>query len=187
MSVALGAVALVAGLLLCFFGSRFARFALGLTGFAAGALLCWQVLGAAGSMSVVLRYVVAGVAGVLGAVLAFILYNVGVFLLGALAGAFLAGLFAVVTHVEPGQIGVLGAALVGGIVALVAQRWLLCVLTAFAGAWLAAAGVVNLAGWGGAEPVAQLLRPGGSHGAVMVGIWLLLGSVGSLVQLRRRK
>ncbi|MFO7651014.1 MAG: DUF4203 domain-containing protein [bacterium] len=187
MNVAVGAVALAVGLLLCFFGNRIARFALGLTGFAAGALLCWQVLGAANGMSIVLRYVLAGVAGVLGAVLAFVLYNVGVFLLGALAGAFLAGLFAVVTHVEPGQIGVLGSALVGGIIALVAQRWLLCVLTAFAGAWLAAAGLVNLAGWGGAEPVAQLLRPGGGHGAAMVGIWLLLGSIGSIIQLRQRK
>jgi hypothetical protein len=187
VNVAVGVVALVAGLLLCFFGNRFARFALGLTGFAAGALLCWQVLGAANGMSIVLRYILSGVAGVVGALLAFILYNVGVFLLGALAGAFLAGLFAVVTHVEPGQVGVLGAALIGGIVALVAQKWLLCVLTAFAGAWLAAAGLFNLLGWGGAEPVAQLVRPGGAHGAAMVGVWLLLGSIGSIIQLRQRK
>ncbi len=187
MNIAVGVVALGAGLLLCFWGQRVARFALGLTGFAAGAVLCWVALGAVAGMSAVLRYVLCGVAGLAGAVLAFILYSVGVFLLGALAGAFLAGLAAVVLRSEPGQVGVLGAALVGGVVALVAQKWLLCVMTAFAGSWLAAVGLFQLAGWSAAGPIADLLRPGGRHGAAMVGVWLGLGALGSLVQLRQRK
>jgi hypothetical protein len=182
-----GAVALAAGLMLCFWGQRITRVALAVVGFGAGALLCWNALGLAAGMSIVLRYILACVGGLLGALLAAFLYRVGVFLLGALAGAFLAGLFAVVTHIEPGQLGVLGAALVGGIVALVAQRWLLCVLTAFAGAWLAAVGLFTLVGWTAGQPIRMLVRPGGGHGAALLGVWLVLGAVGSLVQLRHRK
>lgn len=186
MSVVAGAAAIVVGLVVCFRGQRLARVALVLTGFAAGALLALNGLQMLPNASDTFRYIVAGVAGVLGAVLALLLYGVGVFLLGALAGAFLAGLSAALMRVEVTALVVFIAALAGGVTTLLAQRWLLSVLTAFAGAWLALSGLLAVLHTGADGWLERLAGKVEGTDGLIVGSWLLLGVLGSFVQLRRR-
>lgn len=121
------------GLVDCFFGYRVFKFTVILLGAAAGAVLGHQlvveVLGIAGDM----RWVGLGVGALLGGVLAFGLYLVGIFILGFSLGFMLApGFWPDSERLTLLAIGA-GAGIVCGIVALVAQRLLIAVGTAWSG------------------------------------------------------
>jgi len=79
------------------------------------------------------------------------------------------------------------AGIAGGVLALLLQRPVVSILTAFAGAWGIVAGVCHFTGW--ADIRTGLLAPGllpapAPGFFIALGGWFLLGVLGSLVQLR---
>lgn len=141
---------IVLGLLFCFFGYRIFKVFLSISGAAAGgggaAYVAWtqwpQMWWPAA---------LAGVVGAaIGAVLMVVLYYVGVFLAGAgfaaSVAAVLAGANAEHLHLE----ALIPAAVVGGVLALIIQKFLIVLSTSFTGAASVAAGAYYFA-WGAEE------------------------------------
>jgi hypothetical protein len=186
-AIPLSLVAIVAGVLVCFFGHRLLKVVLGLVGFAAGAV-------AAGGLSMLIApenstalIVAAAIGGAAGAAVLVWAFYVGVFLLGA-AGGLVAG--GVAAHWLDGAAEVAayaGLALVGGALALKAQRVMLGVSTALLGAAaIAAGGLVALIGAEETFDLATRVAEGGAPGHagwIAGGCWVLLSAAGIAVQL----
>jgi hypothetical protein len=171
---------LIAGFVVCFFGYRLLRFTLGLAGFCVGLALGLAVAGLITGISQVMTIIVGLVCGILGAVLASLLYKFGVFVLGAGAGALLAGIVVAATGWHHPLLIRLLAAVVGGILTLILERPLVSVLSAFAGGWGIVLGASRLLGW---HHAAGAQKPAASYG-LMVACWLVLALIGSGIQLR---
>jgi hypothetical protein len=171
---------LIAGFVVCFFGYRLLRFTLGLAGFCVGLALGLAVAGLITGISQVVTIIIGIVCGILGAVIASLFYKLGVFLLGAGAGALLAGIVVVAAgwH-HPVLIRVL-AAIAGGILTLILERPLVSTLSAFAGGWGIVLGAFRLLGW---YHVAGARKPPANYG-IMIACWLVLALIGAGVQLR---
>jgi hypothetical protein len=177
---------LVAGLIVCFFGYRLLRVTLGLAGFGVGLALGLAIGGLVPQASQALTIAVAIVCGILGALAAALLYKLGVFLLGAVAGALAAGILVVATGWPYPLLIRIGGAIVGGILTLLIERPLVSILSAFAGGWAVVYGTFQLLGWrhdvfGGKVSVSYVIT---------VACWLVLALVGAGVQLqsgRRRR
>jgi len=172
---------LMAGFVVCFFGYRLLRFTLGLAGFCVGLALGLAVAGLIPGISQVLTIILGIVCGIIGAVLATLLYKVGVFLLGAGAGALVAGIVVTATGWHYPMLARLLAAVAGGILTLFLERPLVSVLSAFAGGWGIAFGAFSLLGWHHVAAGAKF--PPANYG-LMIACWLVLGLVGAGVQLR---
>jgi hypothetical protein len=152
-------VLVLAGAVTCFAGYRLFRFVLAIWGFILGAGIGSSMMGGDSAVGMVAAGLVGGVLGALALVFA---YFVGVALVGA-------GLGALVTHVtwsqtataDPPAAVIIIASIVGAIAAMVLQRYVIVVGTAFAGAWLIVVGAVALAA---SIP---------SRGALTSGVWIL--------------
>ena len=174
-------LAIPLGLLSCFFGYRLLKAVIGLAGFvvgcAAGVMLGGAVHGAPWLI------IAAGiVAGLLSAWLAVTLYFVGIFLLGVAA---FAGLASLVTH---NGLAIFGFGILGGILTVVLQKFMLMVTTAFGGASMVASAVTALAHGRHAVRLEDLGRPiqagTGTREDLLVLLGsLLLGCVGLVVQM----
>jgi hypothetical protein len=182
------------GALSCFAGYRLFRIVLGVYGFILGAMLASSIMGAGNGVGMVVAAVVGGLGGA--AILAFG-YFVGIALVGA-------GLGTLVAHVawtqyaagDPPPVVVIVVSVVGAIVALVLQRYVIIVGTAFGGAWTMIVGGLALAGDRGAARALSAhdvwilypLSPMGGPRWVPIA-WTVLGIIGTAVQLgvTRRK
>jgi hypothetical protein len=179
------------GALSCLAGYRLFRLVLAVYGFILGAAIASSMMGASNGVGMLVAALVGGVAGALILVLA---YFVGIALVGA-------GLGALVIHVVWGQIGkgdppwiaVLVLAVVGAIGAMVLQRYVIIVSTAFGGAWTVIVGGLAAAGNRGALRAAQATPSGNpwilypftpAPGEAWVPLaWVVLGLIGTAVQL----
>ncbi len=179
------------GLLTCFLGYRLLKLTLGLMGLVAGASAGWA-LGMSlepGNNGIALVCAVIGAA--IGAVLYLWLFYVGVFLLGASAGAIVAAALCNGAGYLPQPIPVLAAALVFGVLALVMQKFMIILSTAFLGSYLVMAGLFRLV------PSLQNHSPlwfnhaqpgsAGSWGYAALVLWLILGLVGVRFQRRAHR
>jgi hypothetical protein len=181
-------VLLLGGLLACFAGYRVFRLVLGIYGFILGALVASSFMGTDQTLYMVLAAILGGIAGALILIAA---YFVGVALIGAGAGAMLANIAWAAMEREPHLAVVIGFAIAGALVALALQRYVIVLATAFGGAWTALVGALALAGDRVAAPsgprpdvwLAFPLSPAPGEQWVIVA-WIVLGSVGTLVQLR---
>lgn len=134
-------LAIVAGLLICFWGYRLLKLSLAIIGFIAGAFAGWE-LGlswANGSTAIIL--VCAFVGGIVGMGLCLWLYFLGIFIVGATAGTIVAAAFfsGMGHQIQPMVLLVLPIAF--GLIALLAQKFMIIVSTAFSGAYLIMAGI----------------------------------------------
>ena len=181
-------VAIVIGLLNCFFGYRLFKIILGIWGFIAGAILG---AGIATTLSGELWVaILAGlVGGILGAVLFVLLYFVGIFLLGAglgfLLGVAIASTFNLGGPTQWIIAGVL--AIVGGIVAVIVQKFMIILSTAFGGAAMTVGGIYTLAGGQLIRSIEDLPATMARRSVIAANwllllFWLLLGIVGVVVQ-----
>jgi len=122
------------GLLDCFFGYRVFKFTVVLLGLAGGAVLGHQLFVEVLNVTSNARWIGLGAGALVGAVLAFGLYLVGVFILGFSVGFMFAPAFWPDAP-ELTLLAIGGAAgLACGIVAIIAQRFLISALTAWSGA-----------------------------------------------------
>jgi len=182
----------VAGALMCFYGYRLFLVALGLFGALVGGyagLLIGTDLSPANQVVPVL---VALVGSLLGGILMVTMYFLGVFIAGATLGGLLAA--ALTLHASPDvhliAIAIIGA--IGGIVALLVQRYVIVVATALNGAaliigsvWMFLSQMTPVEAY---HRLSQHLAPpnamtvSGVHLYVLVGAWIVLGALGILVQ-----
>ncbi len=186
--VAAGVLSVVLGVLVCFFGYRLLRGTLAVAGFTVGALLGAALASSVLHSSGVFVVVVAVVAGILGGVLAAVLYKAGVFLLGAVGTALLVGVVIVSTGGMPKTLILILFGIAGGLLTLLFQRLLVCILTAFTGAGGVALGIFQLCGWYAGDISYQALtqlRSAIKHLDWMVVLWGVLAIAGTVVQLRQ--
>jgi Domain of unknown function (DUF4203) len=183
----------VAGILICFGGYRLLKLALGLLGFIAGAYVGWQLAVSNLDANNLMALVCAFVGGLLGMALYLWLYFLGIFLLGATAGAIVAAAWFNGTGHQPPPLVLLAISVGFGLVALMVQKFMIVVATAFSGAYLIAAGV-----WPfivGAQNPSRIwldptqVGPSGNLRYAALAIWLVLGIAGASFQFRsgRRK
>lgn len=179
-------IALVVGLINCFAGFRFFRLVLALWGFLAGVALVNGLLGGVADGTGLL---LVGLGGLVGAGVSFALYAVGVVIFGATFGFLLGATLANSAGLEGGMafiIGGLGAILLG-LLALRAARFIVILTSAFGGAWAVVGGALVLTGTDPATPF--LINPGvptNERELLAVGAWLVLGLVGMMVQYAAR-
>ena len=137
-------LAVAVGLLICFCGYRLLKLTLGIIGFIAGATGAWAVglSLAPGNDGVALLCALVG--GVIGAALCLWLFFLGIFLLGASAGAVLATALFSAAGNQPQPMLLIVFAIVFGVIALVLQKFMIVVSTAFSGSYLVTAGLLHL-------------------------------------------
>jgi hypothetical protein len=137
-------ILLIGGLLACFAGYRIFRVVLGIYGFILGALFASNVIGGEQSTAMMLAAAIGG--GLVGALLLIAAYFVGVALIGAGLGAGAANLLWAAAGREPHIIAVIVLAIVGALVALKLQRYVIVLATAFGGAQTVVVGAAALMG-----------------------------------------
>ena len=160
---------------------------LGIYGFILGAMMASSMMGVTNTTGMIVAALIGGIVGSLMLVFA---YYVGIALVGA-------GLGALVAHVgwgwirqgDPPAVGLIALAVVGAIVAMILQRYVIIVSTAFGGAWTLILGVVAIAGdrasraaTGSAAWILYPLSPAPGQRWVTVA-WLLLGVLGAAAQV----
>jgi hypothetical protein len=186
-------VAIIVGLLACFWGYRIVKIVLGIMGFMAGAAGGWTLALslAPGHNSIAL--VCAAIGGVLGAILCIWLFYFGIFLLGASAGAVVAAAVFGGTGHQAQPLLILIVAVAFGLLALVLQKFMIVVCTAFSGSYLVTAGLLHFISAGPhAAPLWFDFSHSGSPGLLGYGalaFWLVVGLVGARFQYggRRRR
>lgn len=178
------------GALVCLLGYRLVRVVLGVVGFAAGVLGATWLGGDVLHIGRTWLLVLSLVGGIVGAVLAAVLFKVGLFILGAAGGALAAVLLVPALTGGAKPLVVAGIGVGAGILTLLLRRPLVSIATAFIGAWGVTAGAFHLAGW--YELPVTLDRTGafagmGQRGLIMLGVWVVLGIIGTVVQLSSGK
>ena len=188
-------VLVIGGALSCFAGYRLFRSVLAIYGFVLG----WSLAGSLVTVHGTLGSIVVGlVGGIVGAFALVFAYFIAVGLIGA-------GLGAVVAHVgwglngagDPPWVLIVVLAILGAIGAILLQRYVIAVATAFGGAWMIIIAGLAAAGNRGAQAAIDthnwVLSPFAT--AAVAGwipiAWIALGLFGTTVQLgltgRRKK
>jgi hypothetical protein len=176
------------GALSCLAGFRLFRVVLGIYGFIFGAMLASSMMGGSNTTGMIVGAVVGGLAGALLLVFA---YFVGIALVGAGLGAFVAhvgwGYFG---SGDPPPVLVIVLSIFGSIGAMLLQRYVIIVATAFGGAWTVIVGGLAVAGDRGAARAAAAgdvwilypMTPAQGQRWVPF-VWIALGLIGTGVQL----
>jgi hypothetical protein len=178
----------IGGVIACFAGYRLFRIVLAVYGFILGAMITSSMMGASNTTGMLLAAVLGGVVG---AVILVFAYFVGIAVLGA-------GLGALVTHLawqqtaraDPPALAIIVASVIGGILAMILQRYVIIVATAFGGAWTTIVGALAAAGERAAPTVASTneawilypLNPAPGEKWLPFA-WAALGVIGTAVQL----
>jgi hypothetical protein len=171
------------GLLNCFLGYRLFRLLLGVWGFVGGVALAAIVLQSA-HVDPLVRTVGAILGGLICAVLVSALYLVGVFLFGAGFGLLIASLLQQHTPATLAWPLILVLAAIGGVAALVLQRPLIMLFTAFGGAWVVVAGTAAVVTHCPLQTFPEHCVRSSPWAFVILGAWLVLGFVGLAAQSR---
>jgi hypothetical protein len=183
------AIALViGGAIACFAGYRLFRIVLAIYGFIAGAMLASSMMASSNAVGMV---VAALVGGLIGSIVFFFAYFLGIALIGAGAGALIVHVgWTQVSPTEPPAIVIVVFAILGTIAALILQRYVIIVGTAFSGAWTLIVGALALLGdrapargRGGSDVwILYPLNPRPGERWVVVA-WIALALIGTGVQL----
>jgi uncharacterized protein DUF4203 len=179
------------GALSCFAGYRLFKITLAIYGFIFGAMFASSTVAASNTTGMILAAIGGGLAGALILVFA---YFIGIALIGAGLGALVAhGIWSYVRTGDPPPAAVIVLAILGAIGAMLLQRYVIVVTTAFAGAWtlllggLAIANGTSLAAASRTSQVGDVwilypTTPAPGKGWVPIA-WILIGLVGTAAQL----
>ena len=179
-------ILLAAGLVACFLGYRLFRWLVVLYGFAGGAYLTSLFVG---TLTPWTAAVVVVVGGLVGAAALLVVYLAAVAMAGAAVAVLVLNLSWPSPQGDPEAWMVILACLVGASVAVILQRYVIIVGTAFGGAWTALVGTLALVGHPGALAAAggdpwQMYPLASAQGQVPFAIgWLSLGLLAALWQL----
>jgi Domain of unknown function (DUF4203) len=177
---------IIFGLVNGFFGYRIFKVLIGIWGFFTGVSLGLYASAQVG-LSGPAQWILAILAGILAMVVMILLYYAGVFLLGILLGLILLDVMSFHVPFQLTWIWLAGAGLLGGICALLVQKPVLIIGTAYAGAWLTVLSIMSyilhVPPWLLSFP-GKLTGPDGLY--ALVG-WLVLGTLGMAVQIGQSK
>jgi hypothetical protein len=176
------------GALACFAGYRLFKIVLGIYGFILGAMLASSMMGPSSATGMIVAALAGGVAG---ALLLMFAYFIGIALVGAGLGALVAHVgWSYVGSGDPPAVVVILLSVLGSIGAMLLQRYVIVVATAFGGAWTVIVGGFAVAGDRGATRAAAagdvwILYPiAPAPGQRWVpAAWIVLGLIGTGVQL----
>ena len=186
----LATILLVGGLLTCFLGYSLFRFVLAGFGLFFGAIgVVW--MSSSTDLLVLGGAVLAG--ALVGGLLFFAVYYVGVAIVGAGLGATFVYLLWIQRADDPHALLVILFAIIGAFAALLVQRYVLIVGTAFGGAWTSLVGGLALTGQEDAVMAVSNLGAWFSYPLdivvarheALLGGWLVVGLLGVVVQLRK--
>ncbi|HTL17340.1 MAG TPA: DUF4203 domain-containing protein [Patescibacteria group bacterium] len=181
-------VVVLVGNIICFAGYRIVKLTLAIMGFMAAAGAGWTFGSSVAPNNNAVPLVCAIVAGLIGAFLCVWFFFLGIFLLGAGAGAIVAEALFNASGNQPQPILVLVCAGVFGVMALVMQKFMIIVSTAFSGSYLIVAGILLLLTHSQIQSLPWFDRlHTGSSGAmsyVALAAWVALGLAGLSVQYR---
>jgi hypothetical protein len=179
-------VLLIGGIVACFFGYRLFRTVLAIFGFIVGALVASSMVGPSETGPMILAAVGGGL---LGAAVLIAAYFVGVAIIGAALGALIANLLLAAGDREPHFLIVMFASVIGAVIAIYLQRYVIIVGTGFGGAWTLLVGGLTLIGdqaalaaAGSDVWVAYPLDPAPGQRWVPIA-WIVLSLVGVGVQM----
>jgi MFS family permease len=183
-------LSVILGLFYCYLGYKIFKIILGILGFAVGAALGGALAysssgGDGGSV-----LIAALLAGALGAALFVALYFVGTFLLGAGLGGLLGAVLSQASGSgSPSVELILILAVIGGILAIILQKFVIIVSTALVGSWAIVTGIYYFAEPRPYRTVAlenlKDILPATAHLGLIVVLWILVGITGVVVQYRR--
>jgi len=179
---------ILAGVVLCFWGYRILKITLALIGFIAGAYGGWEFGISFIHSSTGIALLCALVAGLVGVGLCLWLYFVGIFLVGAAAGLIVAAACVSGSGQQIPSIVFVIVSVVFGAIALLAQKLMIIISTAFGGSYLILAGCWPfVAEHESASRIwlhpAQSSPPGAWEFAALV-IWIVLAFMGAAFQFR---
>ena len=175
----------VGGAVACFAGYRLFRIVLAIYGFILGAMLASSMMGVSNTTGMIVAAVVGGLAGALVLVFA---YFIGIALVGAGLGALMAHAgWAYVRPGEPPALAVIALSILGAIGAMMLQRYVIIVATAFGGAWTMIVGGLTVGDRGVRAASADVwilypISPAPGRSWVPIA-WVGLGLIGTAVQL----
>jgi len=136
-------IATLFGLFICFFGYRIFKLVLAILGFIIGASFIAGVGFTLTDGNEILIILIAGIAGgLVAAVILLFLYSAGVFLLGALFGISVFSGILMLINIDTSPLLYIMPAILGGIIALLLQKFMIILITSFAGAWIAVIGTL---------------------------------------------
>ena len=179
-------LAAAVGLLICFAGYRLVKITLALMGFIAGATGGWALGLALAPNNSTIALACALIAGVIFAILCVWLFFFGVFVLGACAGAVVAAALFRATGYPVQALLILIVAVIFGLLALVLQKFMIILSTAFSGSYLITAAVAHFVT--GIQQVHPLwfkqisTTASDKLGYVALALWLILGLIGARFQ-----
>lgn len=188
----LATILLVGGLLTCFLGYRLFRFVLAGFGLFFGAIgVVW--MSSSTDLLVLVGAVLVG--ALVGGLMFFAVYYVGVAIFGAGLGATFVYLLWIQRADDPHALLVILFAIIGAFAALLVQRYVLIVGTAFGGAWTSLVGGLALTGQEDAVMAVSNLGAWFSYPLdivvarheALLGGWLVVGLLGFVVQLRKTR
>ena len=137
-------VLVLSGAVACFAGYRLFRIVLAIYGFILGAMLASSVMGVTNTTGMIAAGLVGGLVG---ALLFTFAYYVGIGILGASMAVFFVHVFFDYSkHADPPAVAVIVGSIAGAIVAMVLQRYVIILSTAFSGAWTMIVGAMAMAG-----------------------------------------
>ena len=175
------------GAVACFAGYRLFRVVLGLYGFIFGALFATAALNPAGSLPRIGIALAGGLAGMLALAVA---YFVGMAIAGAAVGAMLAHVgWSAWRAGEPPVWAVIGLALTGAVGAMLLQRSMAVISTAFGGGWTMIVGGLAMAGGRNLAPAVSATEAWALYPLIppparpwVPAAWVALGLAGTAVQ-----
>ncbi len=177
------AAAAAIGLIECFFGYRILSFLLGVIGFVVGAVIGGSLGFEFSSGSEIISIIAGIVGGCVGAFVMYLLYLLGVFVIGAALGFMVVSFIFGFMNENPVFWIVIASSALGGILAVIFQRPMIIIATSFGGSYAAVTGISYLLtkNFNPLEPVFlntlsedKLYR--------MAIIWFALGVFGFVVQ-----
>jgi Domain of unknown function (DUF4203) len=181
-----GLLLVIGGALSCFAGYRLFKIILGIYGFILGAMLASSMVAASNTVGMIAAALVGGLVGALALMFA---YFVGIALVGAGLGALIAhvGWSYVGSGGDPPPLAVILLALVGSLGAMLLQRYVIIVATAFGGAWTMIVGGLTVGDRGARAASADVwilypMSPAPGRSWVPIA-WIGLGLLGTAVQL----
>jgi len=180
-------VLIVGGLVACFAGYRFFRTVLVLYGLVLGVLIATSVVGTSSTT----QLVIAGlVGGLLGALILYTAYFLGVALAGAAVGALLVHAIWIELGRDPHLLIVVLFSVAGAAAAMLAQRYVIVIMTSLGGAWTIMVGALALADATGVFQAAAsgevwVVYPFSARpeDRWVIVVWAAVAIVGMLVQL----
>lgn len=178
----------VGGAIACFAGYRWFRMVLALYGFVFGAMVAIATMAPKGVLAILVTTLLGGAAGIL--ILA-VAYFIGIALVGAGLGAMLAHAgWSYARAGDPPTVAIIALTVIGAIGAMLLQKYMTVVSTAFGGGWTMIVGGIAIASargpasamWASELWIPYPLVPAPARPWVPAA-WIALGLLGTAVQL----